>query len=163
MQFVFNTYYEGKQNEMKEISHGKRSITLTRFLKVLGILAFALLSFSLAGCATTAVTEAPVAVSQLITPLEYVDEFGDPTSHMLIDVRTPEEFDSGHIEGAVNIPVEDLPRRLDEVPENTPLVVYCRSGNRSATATGILTGAGYSPVFDLGGIKDWVAQGLPVQ
>jgi rhodanese-related sulfurtransferase len=41
-------------------------------------------------------------------------------------------------------------------------VVYCRSGNRSAAAARILTDAGYTPVYDLGGIQDWVAEGLPI-
>jgi phage shock protein E len=128
------------------------------------ILAIMIAGFILTGCAGAAAEVAPPpAVSQLITPLEYQDAFRDPSSHLLIDVRTPEEFDAGHIPGAVNIPVEELGERLNEVPGETPIVVYCRSGNRSATAAGILARAGYSPVFDLGGIQNWVAQGFPVQ
>ena len=116
----------------------------------------------LTGCAGAAVVDAQTATSQLISPIEYVTDFDDPASHLLIDVRTPEEFASGHIEGAVNIPVEEMAGRLDEIPGDTPIVVYCRSGNRSATAARILTEAGYAPVYDLGGIQDWVAEGLPI-
>ncbi len=100
-----------------------------------------------------------VAAPQLISPAAYQEQFGADSEHALIDVRTPEEFNSGHIPGAVNINVETLPARLDEVPEGIPIVVYCRTGNRSATAARILVDAGFSPVYDLGGIQDWVAAG----
>jgi rhodanese-related sulfurtransferase len=116
----------------------------------------------LTGCASAAVVDAQAPTSQLISPIEYVTDFDDPASHLLIDVRTPEEFASGHIDGSVNIPVEEMQGRLDEIPGDTPIVVYCRSGNRSATAARILTDAGYTPVYDLGGIQDWVAEGLPI-
>ncbi|KAA3644611.1 MAG: rhodanese-like domain-containing protein [Chloroflexi bacterium] len=108
-------------------------------------------------------TGSTVAASQLIDPQQYQEQFGSGTDHLLLDVRTPEEFASGHIEGAVNINVETLASRLDEVPTDVPVVIYCRSGNRSATASQILVGAGYEGVYDLGGIQTWVAQGLPVK
>lgn len=99
-----------------------------------------------------------------ISPSSYQEQFVASSSpHVLIDVRTAEEFSSGHIHGAVNIPVEALESRLSEVPEDQPVVVYCRSGNRSAQASQILAQAGYSTVYDLGGIIDWTAQGLPVE
>lgn len=101
--------------------------------------------------------------SQLIAPDAYQDQFGGGTEHLLIDVRTPEEFSTGHIPGSVNINVETLANRLDEVPAGVPIVVYCRSGNRSATAAQILVNAGFSPVFDLGGIQQWVAEGYPTE
>ncbi len=113
--------------------------------------------------ANSASTTAPVIASQRITPLEYQNQFSDGSPHLLIDVRTPEEFTSGHIQNAVNISVETLQARLDEVPRDTPIVVYCRTGNRSASAAQILVEGGYQPVYDLGGIQDWVAQSLPLQ
>lgn len=130
-------------------------------LTVLALIASGAAWISTANSAST--TAPPVLASQRITPLEYLNQFGDGSPHLLIDVRTPEEFASGHIQNAVNIPVETLQARLDEVPGGTPVVVYCRSGNRSATAAQILVEGGYQPVYDLGGIKDWVAQGLPIQ
>ncbi len=116
----------------------------------------------LTGCAGAVAIDAQTATSQLISPVEYVTDFDDPASHLLIDVRTPEEFASGHIDGSVNIPVEEIPGRLDEIPVDAPIVMYCRSGNRSAAAARILTEAGYAPVYDLGGIQDWIAEGLPI-
>jgi 3-mercaptopyruvate sulfurtransferase SseA len=56
---------------------------------------------------------------------------------VILDVRTPSEFDDGHIEGAINIPVDYLAERLDELSKDDELLVYCRTGNRSARAVGI--------------------------
>jgi rhodanese-related sulfurtransferase len=104
------------------------------------------------------------AAAQLITPQGYQEQFVNAgAAHALIDVRTPQEFASGHIAGAVNIPVDQLASRLSEIPAGQPVVVYCRSGNRSAQASQILARAGYSSIYDLGGIIGWTAQGYPVQ
>ncbi len=104
---------------------------------------------------------APTGV-QALSPSGYQAQFTGSTPHILLDVRTPAEFAEGHIPGAVNIPVDSLHSRLSEVPSDLPVVVYCRSGNRSATAAQILDRAGYDSVYDLGGILAWTAQGLPV-
>ncbi len=69
----------------------------------------------------------------------------------LLDVRTPAEFRGGHAEGATNIPVQELARRMKEIPSGRPVVVYCASGGRSASAGGILASAGHT-VYDAGGI-----------
>jgi phage shock protein E len=75
---------------------------------------------------------------------------------MLIDVRSPQEFAGGHIEGAVNIPVQELGGRVDELGEKTgEIVVYCQSGGRSATAKRLLESRGFANVHDLGGIARW--------
>ena len=98
---------------------------------------------------------------QRIAPATYMQEISRET-HLLLDVRTPEEFAGGYITGAVNIPVQSLASRLSEIPRDQPIVIYCRSGNRSALAAEILADAGYSTVYDMGGIQAWQAQGLPV-
>ena len=72
----------------------------------------------------------------------------------LLDVRTPGEYEGGHIDQAVNIPVADLGRRVDEVSKDKPVVVYCASGGRSARAAGLLREAGYT-VHDLGPMSAW--------
>ena len=72
----------------------------------------------------------------------------------LVDVRTPGEWRSGHIEGAVLIPIDELGGRLGEIPRDRTVVVYCASGARSAQAAAILGAAGYT-VRDLGGISRW--------
>lgn len=69
----------------------------------------------------------------------------------ILDVRGPDEFGGGHVEGALNIPVQVLAGRLSEVgPKDQPVIVYCRSGGRSAQATSILKGAGWTEVIDVG-------------
>ncbi len=75
---------------------------------------------------------------------------------LLLDVRTVEEFEAGHLDGATNIPVQQLQARLDALPakKDQPIVVYCRSGQRSARATALLTQAGYARVFDLGAMSN---------
>lgn len=98
----------------------------------------------------------------LIKPTLYQEKVASQP-HFLIDVRTPEEFSSGHIAGAVNIPVTSLESALSQVPRDVPVVVYCRSGNRSASASRILQNAGYSTVYDLGGIMEWTNSGYPLQ
>ena len=77
---------------------------------------------------------------------------------VLVDVRTPEEYATRHVEGAINIPVDDLESRIAEVSKgdtSKPVVVYCHSGNRAGRAKKILVDHGYSQVTNLGGIDDW--------
>ncbi len=116
-----------------------------------------------AASAGAAVAAAPEKVNTKIAPADYQSKFGAGSDHILIDVRTPEEFASGHIPGSVNIPVDSLGQRLSEVPQDKPVVLYCRSGNRSGQAAQILDQAGYSQIYDLGGIVTWQQQGYPVQ
>lgn len=75
---------------------------------------------------------------------------------ILLDVRSPAEFSSGHIDGAKNIPVQELANRIKEVGAfDAPVVIYCHSGMRSATATAMLSGAGYTELYDLGAMSSW--------
>ena len=73
----------------------------------------------------------------------------------LLDVRTPEEFSTGHVDGATNIPVGVLASRLAEVPRDKPVVLYCRSGTRSARAASMLRDRGYVQVHDVGPMPRW--------
>lgn len=74
----------------------------------------------------------------------------------LLDVRQPDEFEQSRIKGAVLIPLGDLPNRLDELPTDRPIVVYCRSGHRSARAVEFLQNSGFQNVESLtGGINAW--------
>jgi rhodanese-related sulfurtransferase len=74
----------------------------------------------------------------------------------LLDVRSPEEYARGHLPGALNIPVQELDRRVAEVgPTDGELVVYCRSGHRSSRAAEILRQHGFSKVHNLGPMTAW--------
>ena len=73
----------------------------------------------------------------------------------IVDVRTVEEFEEEHFPNALNIPVDQIQRRLIELGEkNKPLVLYCASGARSAYAAKILRSAGYTDVINAGGLND---------
>ncbi len=81
----------------------------------------------------------------------------------LVDVRTPEEFQGGHLKGAKNIPVDQLQSRAGELSKDKPLALYCRSGSRSASALRIVTGLGFKSAQHLeGGIMAWQREGLPL-
>ncbi|MFO0571717.1 MAG: rhodanese-like domain-containing protein [Polyangiaceae bacterium] len=70
---------------------------------------------------------------------------------ILLDVRTREEFQQEHVQGAMNIPLSELPRRVDELGDKGhPVVLYCLSGARSASAKELLLRAGFRHVHDLG-------------
>lgn len=75
---------------------------------------------------------------------------------VLLDVRTKEEYNAGHIDGSINLPMQSLNKISAEVENRfTPLYVYCHSGVRSAKAVKILRNKGYINVTDIGGIKDY--------
>ncbi len=74
---------------------------------------------------------------------------------VFVDVRTPEEFSSGHVDGATNIPVDEIERITEEIPDkDTPIVLYCRSGGRAGRALKALTTLGYTDVVNAGGVND---------
>jgi phage shock protein E len=120
-------------------------------------------SAALAAQADSAVSAQQQPINVKIAPQQYQQQFTAEAPHQLIDVRTAEEFASGHIPGALNIPVQELEQRLGEVASDQPVVLYCRSGNRSAQAAQILGDAGYGQIYDLGGIAAWQQAGLPIE
>lgn len=78
----------------------------------------------------------------------------------LIDVRTPEEFQAGYIEGAVNAPLTGFQSgQLPDTTKDTKLYLYCRSGSRAGQAKSLLEQAGYTNITNLGGMDDVVAIG----
>jgi len=76
----------------------------------------------------------------------------------VVDVREPDEYAGGHVPGAVNIPLAQVPARTAEVPPGRVFVV-CASGNRSKSATDALRAAGVDAASVLGGTKGWVRAG----
>ena len=95
--------------------------------------------------------------------IEQAKQMIDNKEVFLLDVRTQDEFDEGYIEGAILIPDYELASRLDEVPEDAKILVYCRSGRRSVDASNILIDAGYTDVYNmLGGINEWRSAQYPV-
>ncbi|MCW2792529.1 MAG: Rhodanese domain protein [Nocardioides sp.] len=84
-----------------------------------------------------------------------------PEGLIVLDVREPLEWEHGHIEGAVHIPLMELPQRLDEVPSGQLLVV-CKIGGRSAQAVGYLVRQGIDAINLDGGMIEWAEAGRPM-
>jgi len=94
---------------------------------------------------------------QTITAEEAKAKMDTLESYIIVDVREQSEYDAGHIEGAVLVPVGSLEELAPELlPEKDEvLLLYCRSGNRSAQAAAKLFDMGYKNIYDFGGIRDW--------
>jgi rhodanese-related sulfurtransferase len=112
-----------------------------------------------------AAAQAAPAPFSVLSPTEgaaLLEARGDAVT--LIDVRTPAEYAEGHLAGATLLDIQDpsFEERLSELAPDGAYVVYCRSGNRSAAAVEAMRQAGFREVYDLGGIIDWQAAGLPV-
>jgi len=83
---------------------------------------------------------------------------------VLVDVRNPDEFASGRVEGAVLIPLPEFGERYAELPTDRPLLLICHMGNRSAAATAHLLRNGYTDVANVaGGMDAWLRAGLPAR
>ena len=78
----------------------------------------------------------------------------------LVDVRADHEWETGHLPGAVHIPLAELPQHLDEIDKDRPVIFYCRGGNRSTMATVALAEAGYDAAKLSEGATGWEEEGL---
>ena len=98
------------------------------------------------------------------TPTVSIDGVPNPLPEGLavLDVREDVEWQHGHIEGALHIPLMDLPSRLDEVPADAQVLVVCKAGGRSAQAVGWLAQQGREVVNLDGGMLDWEGAGRPM-
>ena len=106
----------------------------------------------LTGCAVSTdkdVTYTQITMSEAVEMME--------SDYIILDVRRPDEFATGHIPNAINIPNESIGTdEISELPDKDQLIlVYCRSGNRSKQASQKLVKLGYSNVVEFGGINDW--------
>ena len=79
----------------------------------------------------------------------------DGPGYFVVDVRTPQEFDAGHIPGAVNVPVDELRSRLGELPRDLEIAAYCQVGQRGYLATRILRQAGFKAANVGGGYRTY--------
>jgi rhodanese-related sulfurtransferase len=98
-----------------------------------------------------------VGVDEVLAMLEETGKY------FLLDVRSKEEYDAGHIDSATLIPVTEIEKRISEIPAGKPIIVYCLSGIRSLRAAGILVKNNFSPVYNMaGGLTEWDKKGYPV-
>lgn len=124
---------------------GKNGISIS--IALVGLVAFALLSLYPRESADSSGFRDPENLKLLVEE--------ENTPHLLLDVRTPAEYKSGYIPTADNLPLQVIENQLPAVPKDSLLILYCRSGNRSAQAKRILEKAGYTKVVDFGGINRW--------
>ena len=123
--------------------------------------AWALLLFlivSLAGCSSREDDDKNTVSYQQITAEEAKSMMDEQPDAVILDVREQDEYDAGHIPGAVLLPVGTINEETaaSAIPEkDTVVLVYCRSGNRSKTASQALADLGYTQIYEFGGIKDW--------
>lgn len=119
---------------------------------ILSVLALMLLT----ACGQTAQNQRE-AVYVNITAEEAKKLMDSETDYVILDVRTQEEYDQGHIPGAIVIPDTEIRARAEEVLPNKDqmILVYCRSGRRSKLAAEILAELGYTNIKEFGGILDW--------
>lgn len=100
---------------------------------------------------------------QNLSFVDYRNTYYEGNEHSLVDVRSQMEFQQGHVPGAINIPLQDLQGRTQEISNEKPVVVICASGNRSMSGSDIFTREGFSEVYNLqGGTMIWMMNGLPL-
>lgn len=105
--------------------------------------------------------EKPTTLPAAISVSEAAERFA--AGAYLLDVREQSEWNEGHINGAVLIPLGQLSTRLSEIPADRDVLIICRSGNRSAQARDELRAAGYPNTTSInGGMNAWITAGLPV-
>src|SRR5262245_49865555 len=107
----------------------------------------------------------PSLVSRVerVTPAQAAERLASSAPPVVIDVRGPGEWDGGHIEGSLNIPLPALRRRMDDIPAGKPILLHCQSGYRSMIAASLLLRDGVRNFVDLdGGIAAWTKENRPV-
>lgn len=125
--------------------------------RYLSCLLTVLLLVGLTGCGSEKERD-DTASYQQITAEEAKSMMEEQPDAVILDVREQDEYDAGHIPGAVLLPVGTIDEETaaSVIPEkDTVVLVYCRSGNRSKTASQALVDLGYTQIYEFGGIKDW--------
>ena len=100
---------------------------------------------------------ADVTGAKKISPADAKALLDKDSSIILLDVREPDEYAVSHIDKSILLPLGDVSAKVETVvpDKKTTIIVYCRSGRRSALASTELAGLGYASIYDLGGINDW--------
>lgn len=107
------------------------------------------------GVSSVAVEQVPVT--------ELPDDFTDLAEPILLDVREDDEWELGHVRGALHIPLDEVPARLDEIDPDRELLVVCRTSGRSFRILQYLEHVGYEGRCVKGGMVAWLSNGKPVE
>jgi len=145
---------------------------MATFFRTFGTILFLLIAESLLlpGCSSgqTSTTTSVQAMVKDVTPGQanaLIQANAGNGSFVILDVRTPQEYSDGHLEGAINIDYNapDFKDKVGKQDKNKTYLVYCRTGIRSAAASKIMAGLGFKNIYNMtGGITDWQALGLAV-
>ena len=125
----------------------------------------ALIAGLMLGAAILAGCSSGTAALETVSPDTAATIIAEDSGEVILDIRTPEEFDQGIIKGAVNIDFYEptFSTDLDALDKDAHYVVYCRSGNRSGQAMSTFADLGFTNVTEIdGGIANWYETGLPV-
>lgn len=116
-----------------------------------------LLSICLGACGTKTEGDTENMNNRVITAKEAYEEMQEDDSIVIVDVRREDEYETGHVPGAILIPNETIGTEEPELlpDKDARIFIYCRSGNRSAQAAKKLAALGYTDITDFGGIMDW--------
>lgn len=137
-------------------------------MKGIGLVALTLVAFAIVGCnrAPSAKSDSPVVTTKtgvVELPPEQVRPAVEAAYAQFVDVRTAEEYASGHAYRAKNIPIDELSANLDKLEKNEPVYLICHSGNRSKKAAQMLVDAGFPQAISIaGGTEAWKAAGFPM-
>ncbi len=161
--FTFPVYYDTTQQAA--ITYGVRSIPTTYFIDPagniitgsMGAMDEKRLRYAVELIQNSDADPSPAPTYKKITPQQAKELLKQPAQPVVLDVRTQEEYDQGHIPGALLIPDNQIATQAEtNLPEKDALIlVYCRSGRRSQLAANSLLEMGYTNVYDFGGINDW--------
>jgi rhodanese-related sulfurtransferase len=126
--------------------------------KIIGFLTFILLGSIITGCQSTDKQEdsSPTEILHINTA-ELASKMQNPSEDTIfIDVRETFEYEDGHIDGMINMPLSSLENTFEKLPVNSEIVIICRSGNRSMKAANVLKQNGYTKLVNVqGGISSW--------
>ena len=143
-------------------SNGSCPITANPYIStvygiVLGVLLAGVIASPAGSSNSGDTTQLPAIEYKKITPEDAKARIDSGDEIIILDVRTEEEYNSGHIPNAILIPNETITDKTPDLLSNldAEILVYCRSGNRSAQAAKKLIAIGYTNVYDFGGIIDW--------
>lgn len=103
---------------------------------------------------------------QVLSPADFNSKINSTPTKLILDVRTPQEFEMDHIVGSTNLDIYEssFKNSLEGLDKNSPVFVYCKSGNRSSKASSILQDVGFKEVYELeGGVQNWKANNLPLE
>lgn len=133
---------------------------MNKKFRLLWLVPFCLLTIGLASCGGNTTDEGNTQMNNTYVQISAEEAkalMDSETDYVIIDARTQEEYDAGHIPGAVLMPEYEVAQRAEKelTDKNQLILVYCRSGRRSKIAAKALTDLGYTNVREFGGIIDW--------